>query len=153
MMSNPPPRTVRVASWVLAVVALLLALSATFILFVPIDATNFTAETGLDWSEYSVANPEASSYLAREARVLAVGYLTLGLLAAIIAWRPLRAGDSWARVALWIFTTGMLATSLVFLAAGDTAIGATYLTAVVVSAVALIIDGRSPATETLRRDG
>jgi predicted anti-sigma-YlaC factor YlaD len=92
-----------------------------------------------------VANPEASSYLAREARVLAVGYLTLGLLAAILAWRPIRAGSSWALVALWIFTTGMLATSLVFFGAGDTAIGATYLTAAVVSAGALIIAARSPA--------
>jgi hypothetical protein len=132
------------ASWVLAVVALLLALSATVILFIPIDATNFAAETGLDWRGFSVANPEASSYLAREARVLAVGYLTLGLLAAILAWRPLRAGNSWALVALWIFTTGMLATSLVFLVAGDSAIGATYLTAAAVSAGALIIAARSP---------
>jgi predicted anti-sigma-YlaC factor YlaD len=144
-MSNLPPRSVRVASWVVAVVALLLALSATFILFAPVDATNFAAETGLDWSGFSVANPEASSYLAREARVLAVGYLTLGLLAAILAWRPIRAGSSWALVALWIFTTGMLATSLVFFGAGDTAIGATYLTAAVVSAGALIIAARSPA--------
>jgi len=145
MMVNAVPRSVRVASWVLAVVALLLALSATFILFAPIDAANFTTETGLDWSEFSAANPEASSYLVREARALAVGYLTLGLVAGVLAWRPLRSGNRWGFVALWIFTTGMLATSMVFFGTGDAVIGATYLTASVASAGVLIFASRSPA--------
>jgi hypothetical protein len=135
----------RIASWSLTIVALLLALSAAFIVFVPIDAANFADETGLTWSRFSVENPEASSYLVREARVLAVGYLTLGLIVVTLAWRPLRVGDRWARVALWIFATGLLATSLVFFGAGDSVIGAAYLAASVVSAAALALVVRSPA--------
>jgi len=74
-------------------------------------------------------------------------YLTLGLIAATLAWRPLRVGDRWAKVALWIFVTGLLAKSLVFFGAGDAVIGGTYLAATVASVGALTVSRRSP-TET-----
>ena len=147
-----PPRAVRVASWVLTVVALALALSAAFIMFAPVDATNFAAEAGVEWSEFSAANPEASSYLTREARLLASGYLTLGLIAATLAWRPLRIGNRWAKVALWIFATGLLCASAIFFVSGDTTLGATYLTAAIVCAGSLTLLARV-APNSVRRDG
>jgi uncharacterized membrane protein len=137
------------------VIALLLATTSTYILFTPIDPSNFESTTGVEWDGFSAENPEAADYLIREARLLALGFLGLTLLAAMVAWGPLRRGDPWAKRVLWPFPATLLGTALVFLLSGDGVLTGTYLTAGVVSAMALAMAGRRgmsvpPATRKRR---
>ena len=141
-------KRIRVAIIVLLLVPLLVAAGALYILFVPIDPSNFASATGVDWSDFSSVNPEASDYLNREARVLAVGYLGLGLVAALLVWGPLRAREPWAVPPLWLLAMVLLAASFVFFAAGDAVLGTTYLAVGLVSAAAMAVVRRSLALDS-----
>lgn len=133
------------AAVVLFTLALLLAATAAYILFVPVDASNFEVTTGVSWDGFSSANPEVADYLVREARLLAVGFLGLTLLTAILAWGPLRRGDSWAGRALWLFPATLLVAAMVFLLSGDPILGGMYVAAGLIAATALAVAVRRPS--------
>jgi hypothetical protein len=61
---------------------------SVFILFVPVDASDFEVATGVGWDAFSSANLEAADYLRREARLLAVSFAGLSLLAGVLALGP-----------------------------------------------------------------
>lgn len=136
------PRSSGVAAFIFVVIALLLAATSAYILFTPIDPSNFEAATGVEWDGFSAGNPEAADYLVREARLLALGFLSLTLLVATVAWGPLQRGDPWVKRVLWLFPATLLGAALVFLLSGDGVLTGTYLTAGAVSAVALAMAGR-----------
>lgn len=137
----------RLGSLFLVGVSLLVAGAAFYILFEPIDPANFTEVTGVEWTEFSSANPDASSYLSREGRVLGIGYLSLGLIAALVAGGPLRSGNRWAIPVLWVFSLSMLTACGVFFASEDSTLGFTYLTAGILSAGAVTISSRSSRSQ------
>jgi len=70
------------------------------------------------WSErnenFRSSNPEAADYLTREARLLAIGFLGLSLMAASVAWGPFRDDDRHASTALWLFPLALLGAGIVF---------------------------------------
>ncbi len=132
----------RIASTVLLVMTLLLATMTAYVLFQPIDPSNFESTTGTAWDTFSETNPGVADYLSREARLLAVGWLGFSLLAAAVTFGPLRRGDSWASRSLWLFPVVLFGAAAVFLASGDAALGGTYFVAGIASAVALVVVGR-----------
>lgn len=119
--------------------ALLLAAAATYILFIPVDPSNFESTTGTTWESFATPNPETADYLTREGRLLAVGYLSFALLVAAVAWWPLRRGDGWTKKALWLFPACLCGAGAVFLGSGDVALGGTYLAAGAITAAALTL--------------
>lgn len=126
-----------IAALVVGVIALLMAATSVFILFVPVSASDFEAATGVGWEAFSSANPEAADYLTREARVLAVGFAGFSVMAAVQALGPLRRGDQWAGRTLWLLPVTLLGVAVVFLLSGGRTLGGTYLVAGFVTAVAL----------------
>ena len=139
MTTQVTVRPAAMGAVVILAVALLLAAMTAFILFVPVDGSNFETTTGEGWEAFASANPEVADYLTREARLLAVGYLGFALLAAAMAWWPLRRGERWARRALWLFPVTLLGAAVVFLSSGDQVLGGTYLVAGAAAAVALAL--------------
>ncbi len=126
-----------IAALVVGVIAFLVAAMSLFILFVPVDASDFETATGVGWEAFSSANPEAADYLTREARLLAVGFVGFSLLVGVQALGPLRRGDPWAGRALWVFPVTLMGVAVVFLSSGGGPLGGTYLVAGLVTAVAL----------------
>lgn len=92
----------------------LLALTVLYILFAPVDPNDFESTTGRSWDAFSASNPEVADYLAREARILATGYLGLAVFAVVIVLSRLRAGDPWAAKVLWILPATLGLTAVVF---------------------------------------
>jgi hypothetical protein len=137
MTDQSARRGAGIAALIVGVIALLLAATAVFILFVPVSASDFEAATGVDWEAFSSANPDAASYLTREARVLAVGFAGFSLLAGVQALGPLRRGDTSAGRTLWLFPVTLFGVAVVFLSSGGGTLGGTYLVAGFVTAVAL----------------
>lgn len=141
---HPIPRA---AVAIVIVIALLLAATSAYLLFVPVDSSDLESATGATWESFTAVDPAAADYLAREARVLAVGYLGFALLVAAVAWVPLRRGDPWAVRALWLFPATLLGTAAVFLSSGATTLGGTYLGAGALAAAALVTVARRPDVE------
>lgn len=136
-------RSTKIANATLMAVALLLAATTAYILIDPVSPSDFEATTGVDWTTFSAANPEAADYLSREARLLAVGWLGLHLVVAATVWLPLRKGEDWAKKLLWLYPISLLAAGLVFLGGGGAALGGMYLAVAVVTGLALPVSGRA----------
>ena len=128
------------------VVALLMAAMSAYILFIPVDATNFEMTTGLNWTDFSSSNPGAAEYLTREARLLAIGFLGLSLLSAAVAWREFHQDDRSTSRAHWLFPAALLGAGIVFLTGEGVALGSTYLVAGALAAVGLILAERRKRT-------
>jgi hypothetical protein len=139
-------RGVGVGGAAFLIVALLMAAMAAYIIFVPVDATNFETTTGLDWAEFSSSNPDVAEYLTREARLLAIGFLGLSLLSAAVAWREFHQDDRSTSRALWLFPAALLGAGIVFLTGDGVALGSTYLVAGAAAAVGLILAERRKRT-------
>lgn len=128
MTSRTPIRkSVRVSATVLTAIALLFTAMMTYILLVPVDGNDFESVTDQSWDLFSAANPQAADYLTREARLLAMGFLGLCLLVAVLSWTRLRDGDSEVASPLLVFPFTILGASVVFLASGGPVLGVTYL--------------------------
>lgn len=125
------------------VVAVLVTAMTAFILAVPIDAADFESTTGVNWESFSASAPEVADYLTREARLLAVGFLGLTLLAAAIAWGFLRRGAPGAKGALFVFPAALVGAAIVFFAGGGSVLGATYLGAASMAGLGLALAGRA----------
>lgn len=111
-------RLVRRWPWVvLFVLSGLLAVTVLYILVAPVDPNDFESTTGLSWHDFSASNPEVADYLAREARILAIGYL--GLAAVVFAL-----GDGRVLATFYAVVTVIAAGSLV--AAHRAAVGPTH---------------------------
>lgn len=136
------PRNLGVAGAVFLIVAVLMAAMTAFILFVPIDANNFEETTGLSWADFSSSNSEAAAYLTREARLLAIGFLGLSLLAAAVAWGAFHDDDRPASRALWLFPLAMLGAGIAFITGDGVALGSTYLLAGAIAAMGLTLATR-----------
>jgi hypothetical protein len=122
---------------VFLIVALLMVAMSAYIILVPVDPNNFEATTGSSWAAFSSSNPEAAEYLEREARLLAVGFLGLSLLAAAVAWGRFQGDDRSAIGPLWLFPLALLGAGVVFISGGGVALGSAYLVAGVVAALGL----------------
>lgn len=120
-------------------VALLLALAALYILAEPIDANDFESTTGASWESFSDANPEVADYLAREARLLAVGFLGFALMSAVLAWWWPQVPDVPMARVLWLVPLTLWAAAVVFFTGDGSTLGAIYLVAGVVAAGALLV--------------
>lgn len=136
------PGKLGVGGTVFLIVTLLLAAMTGFILLVPIDANNFEVTTELSWDAFSSSNPEAAEYLMREARLLAIGFLGLSLLTAVVAWDTFRADDRQLRRALWLFPLALLGSGLVLIAGDGGGLGAVYLVVGTIAGVALALAPR-----------
>lgn len=123
---------------VLLVLSGLVAASVLYIVVVPVDAEDFESTTGVPWEEFAASTPEVADYLAREARLVAVGYLGLALLAGVTAWSGLCTGNRWAARALWFLPVTLGLTSVVFLASGGVTLGVSYGAVTVIAAGALV---------------
>lgn len=124
------------------VVALLMAAMAAYILFVPVDATDFERTTAVSWADFNSANPDVAEYLTREARLLAIGFLGVSLLAAAVAWETFHRDKGGRSLALWVFPMTLIGAGIVFLSEDGTAIGSTYLAAGGVAVAGLLTAGR-----------
>lgn len=71
-----------------------------------VDPNDFESTTRQSWDTFSASNPEVADYLAREARILAIGYL--GLAAVVFAM-----GDGGVLAAFYAVVTVIAAGSLV----------------------------------------
>jgi uncharacterized membrane protein HdeD (DUF308 family) len=131
-------------AWILVLVlAGLLALFGVFVLFSPVDASDFETETGVAWTAFSAAEPEAASYLEREARLLASITLGFGLLVAGLAGTLLRGGNRTAWALAWILPATLGLAAVVFLASGAATLGWSYVVATAVAAIGVGFAPRS----------
>lgn len=146
-MTTRPTRR-RLGATVVLVVALLLAAATVFILIVPVADSDFEAATGVEWHSFSSANPAVATYLMREARLLAVGYLGLTLLVATESWQLLRRDETWPNKTLWLFLVTLWGAALVFFTGGGAGLGFMYLAAGLIAALGLVagISGSSGAS-------
>ena len=145
------PATTRsrvVGSWVYLAVALLVAAMTLYVLFVPVDASDFERTTGGDWDAFSAANPAVADYLTREARLLAIGFLGLGLMATAVGRALSRSGDSWIVRAAWVLPVALVAGALVFFGGDGATLGAFYLALGVIAGAALAAAGRGNGRST-----
>ena len=134
------------ASWVtLVVVSALLVGFGLFVLFSPVDPNDFEATTGLSWSAYSSANPEAAGYLEREARLLAVSSMGVGLLSLALAWFGVREGSDLAVKVMRILPAILVGSAVVFFLGDGTALGWFYAGIAVIAALAV---ARAPSAAT-----
>lgn len=121
------------------IVAMLMAAMTVYILFVPVDAANFETATGFSWAGFSSSNPKAAAYLIRESRLLAIGFLGLSAMAAVVAWQAFQWDDQQATTPLWFFPLTMFGAGIVFIAGSDVVLGFTYLAGGAVAAVGLAL--------------
>ncbi|MGB7858915.1 MAG: hypothetical protein WBM90_00270 [Acidimicrobiia bacterium] len=121
------------------IVAMLMAAMTVYILFVPVDTANFETTTGLSWSDFSSSNPKAAEYLIREARLLAIGFLGLSSMAAVVAWQAFHGDNHQASRPLLFFPLAMFGAGTVFIAGSDVVLGFTYLVGGAVAAVGLTL--------------
>jgi peptidoglycan/LPS O-acetylase OafA/YrhL len=126
----------------------LLTLIGPYLLASPVDPSDFAATTGVDWEEFSSANPEAAEYLAREARILGIGYMGFALFALAIIWSRLRRGDPWAAKVLWILPVLLALTALVFLVGDGSSLAVLYGAMAVVVAVPLLAARKPRGSES-----
>ena len=136
-------RGIGIGGAVFLIVALLLVAMSAYIILVPVDPSNFEATTGSSWAAVSSSNPEVAEYLEREARLLAVGFLGLSLLAAAVAWRRFQGDDRSAIRPLWLFPLTLLGAGVVFISGDGSALGSTYLVAAAVAALGLALARRT----------
>ena len=129
---------------VLLVLSGLLTLIGPYILAFPVDPDDFGFTTGVVWEEFSASDPEVAAYLAREARLLAIGYLGFALFAVAIVWSRLRLGDPWAARVLWILPAVLALTAVVFLFSAGLRLAIIYGAMAVVTAAALLPAQRPP---------
>lgn len=122
----------------------LLTLIGPYILAFPVDPDDFGFTTGVVWEEFSASDPEVAAYLAREARLRAIGYLGFALFAVVMVWSRLRLDDPWATRVLWILPAVLALTALVFLFGTGLRLAISY-GAIVVTAGALLVDPRPRA--------
>lgn len=66
--------------WLVIVVTVFVLLASIYPLAVPENEDDFAYATGVDWTEFSAAEPEAVQYLEREARLLSAVAVGFGLL-------------------------------------------------------------------------
>lgn len=143
MTTKRTRRGIGVGGAVFIMIALLMAATTAYIFFVPVDANNFEATTGLSWADFRSSNPNTADYLTREARLLAIGFLGLSLMAASVAWLALRGDDRQVSRALWLFPLALLGTAIVFITGDGVALGFTYLLAGALAAVGLMLATRN----------
>ena len=133
-------------SWItLVVISALLVAFGLFVLFSPVDPNDFEATTGLSWSAYSSANAEAAGYLEREARLLAVSFIGVGLFSLALAWYGVREGSDLAVKAMWILPVILVGSAVVFFLGEGTALGWYYAGIAVIAALAV---ARAASTAT-----
>jgi hypothetical protein len=121
----------------LVAIGLLLAASAVYVIAVPVDPEYIHTTTGITWDAFMVANPEIAAYMEREARLLGVGYLGLGLLTAALAWRLPSSGRARETASLWIVPLTLGAATAALLPAGFSVVVLTYGVLAVLAAVAV----------------
>ncbi len=127
----------------LLVIGILVVLAGLYILSSPVDANDFEDATGVAWSAFEVANPEPASYLEREARLLAVSFAGLGIVAVSLATTLLKSGDRTAWNLTWFLPLTLAGAAAVFLVSGAGGLGGFYGVAAVASGVVVLIGVRS----------
>lgn len=132
-------RGIGVGGTAFLIVAMLMTAMTVYILFVPVDAANFETATGLSWAGFSSSNPKAAEYLIREARLLAIGFLGLSSMAAVVAWQAFHGDNQQPSRPLWFFPLAMFGAGIVFIAGSDVVLGSTYLAGGAVAAVGLAL--------------
>lgn len=134
----------RRGAWVLVfVLGAMLAVFGAFVLFTPVDANDFEAETGVEWSVHAAEQPDVASYLEREARLLGAVTVGFGLVTAALASSLLRAGNRTSWSIAWILAATLALTAVVFFASGASALGSFYVGAAALAAVGIGLSPRS----------
>lgn len=108
-----------------------------FVLFSPVNAADFEADTGIEWADFGSTQPAVAEYLEREGRIVAAVSLGLGLLTAGLAVGPLRRGDRGAWLLLWFFAGSLGLIAVVFFASDAAALGWYYVVLTAVTVVGL----------------
>ena len=123
--------------WLVIAVAVFVLLASVYPLAVPVDEGDFVEATGVEWAEFSAAEPEVAEYLEREARLLGALAVGFALLALALAVGPLRRGDVSVWRIMWVFPFGLALVAAVFLVEGGGFLGAFYLSLAVLAGVGL----------------
>lgn len=125
MEQNPIRR--RWGAWLVIGVAIFLLLAAIYPLAVAVDGDDFVETTGVEWAEFSVAEPEVADYLEREARLLGALALGFALLTLALAVGPLRRADRSAWRIMWVFPVSLGLVAAVFLVEGGGFLAGFYM--------------------------
>ncbi len=145
MNSESGPWYERLAWVLVTLLGSLLVFFGIFVIFSPVDANDFEAETGVAWDAFQAAEPSVADYLVREARLLGAITIGFGLLVAGLAATLLRRGNRTAALVLWIFPVTLLLAAAVFFASGAAALGGYYAGATVIAAVGVGLSMRATA--------
>ena len=127
----------------LLVIGILVAVAGIYPLTTPIDANDFERATGVGWTEFRSANPEPAAYLEREARLLGVSFVFLGIAAAGMATTVLKKDDRGAWTVAWFLPLALAGVAAVFFGSGGSALGAFYAVAAVVAGIPVAIGTRA----------
>lgn len=135
----------RMGVWLVAAVGVFLLLASIYPLVVPVNEDDFVDTTGVEWSDFSAAEPEVANYLEREARLLGAIAVGFALLSLAVALGPLRQGNVATWKAMWVFPLGVALVAAVFLAAGGGFLGAFYGALAALAALGMWMSRPTPA--------
>lgn len=131
--------------WLVIGVAVFVLLASIYPLAVPVNDDDFVEATGVEWAEFSAAEPTVAEYLEREARLLGALAVGFALLALALAVGPLRRGEASAWRVMWLFPLSLGLIAAVFLVEGGGFLGAFYLALSVLAALGLWLGRPVPA--------
>lgn len=131
--------------WLVIGVAVFVLLASIYPLAVPVNDDDFVEATGVEWAEFSAAEPTVAEYLEREARLLGALAVGFALLALALAVGPLRRGEASAWRVMWLFPLSLGLIAAVFLVEGGGFLGAFYLALSVMAALGLWLGRPVPA--------
>jgi hypothetical protein len=132
-------------AWLVIGVAVFVLLASIYPLAVPVNEDDFADATGVDWAEFSTAEPEAAQYLEREARLLGAIAVGFGLLVLALAAGPLRRGEVPAWKVMWVLPLSLGLIAAVFLSADGGFLGGVYLVLLILAGLGLWLVRPEPA--------
>ena len=77
--------------------------------------SDFEADTGVAWDEFTAAYPSVASAYILKQRLLYVGFASIGLFALVMTYFGLRPGHRWAWFALWVLPAALALTTILMI--------------------------------------
>lgn len=125
------------------VIGILVAAAGIYPLTTPVDGNDFEETTGIAWTDFQRSDPEPAAYLEREARLLGVSFLFLGLAAAGMTATALKRRDRGAWIVASFLPLALAGVAAVFLTADAAMLGGFYAVASVIAVIPVVIGIRA----------
>jgi hypothetical protein len=127
-------------AWViLFLVSALLVVNIVIVAGVENHAAEFQQDTGATWQELSAAYPGVADAYELSQRLLYVGFMSLALFTALVAYFGVCQGLRWAWYAAWLLPIMMVLTMLLFLQSRRPELGAIYEGFALVAVIGLLL--------------